>query len=51
MEKYIPNFAYCPTKKNEFNKIPFGAITPIANSVRAKIISFCEKRGPIVEFK
>lgn len=44
MRKYIPNFAYCPMDKKEFNSVPFGALNVLAATVRTKIINYCNKR-------
>jgi phosphatidate phosphatase APP1 len=47
MSKYIPNFAYCPTDKSEFNSVPFGVLSVLTTTVRTKIINYCIKRASL----
>jgi len=44
MSKIIPRFAHCPTKMDEFTKLPFGKVQALGVLVQTKIIGYCKLR-------
>lgn len=44
MNKYFPDFSYCPTKTSDFNKVPRSVLSVVDIAVKIKIAAYCDKK-------